>query len=157
MFIAFNSLRFITISMLNCKTEGDYRFSSRRPGRADHTIDDSQPSRRSFALESIRHSFRARYTRFELRRTFRLIGLGNNQSRSDSGECGPSVGCSGRWLSIGSSRLVLRVRSMSRQTRDTTVVSHPPRFSVPLVSDRDSFNQDSCTASSASMLEPRIR
>ena len=33
------------------------------------------------------------------------------------------------------SRLEVRERSMSRHTRATTVVSHPPRFSTPLVSE----------------------
>jgi hypothetical protein len=46
---------------------------------------------------------------------------------------------------------------MSRHTRATTVVSHPPRFSTPLVPTRLSRSQDSCTASSASLTEPSIR
>jgi hypothetical protein len=33
---------------------------------------------------------------------------------------------------------------MSRHTRETTVVSHPDRFSTPLVSERLSRSQDSC-------------
>ena len=48
-------------------------------------------------------------------------------------------------------------RSMSRQTRATTVVSQPPRFSTSLVSARLSRSQASCTASSASLAEPSIR
>ena len=64
-----------------------------------------------------------------------------------SGTCGPS----------GSSRRDLRERSMSRHTRATTVVSHPPRFSTPLVSDRLRRSQASWTASSASLSEPSIR
>jgi hypothetical protein len=55
-----------------------------------------------------------------------------------SGTCGP----------IGSSRRDLRDRSMSRQTRATTVVSQPPRLSTALVSARLSRSQASCTASS---------
>ena len=47
-----------------------------------------------------------------------------------------------------SSRRLDRDRSMSRQTRLTTVVSQPPRLSMPSV--RCSRSQASCTASSAS-------
>jgi len=50
-----------------------------------------------------------------------------------------------------------RPRSMSRHTRATTVVSQPPRFSTPLVSERLSRSQASWTASSASLSEPSIR
>jgi len=46
---------------------------------------------------------------------------------------------------------------MSRQMRATTVVSHPPRFSTPLVSERLRCSQASWTASSASLSEPSIR
>ncbi|CAM5397229.1 hypothetical protein STANM309S_00735 [Streptomyces tanashiensis] len=46
---------------------------------------------------------------------------------------------------------------MSRQTRPTTVVSQPLRFSTPLTSLRLSLNQASWTASSASLTEPSIR
>ena len=46
---------------------------------------------------------------------------------------------------------------MFRHTRATTVVSHPPRFSMPLVSERLSLSQASWTASSASLIEPSIR
>jgi hypothetical protein len=42
-------------------------------------------------------------------------------------------------------------------TRDTTVVSQPPRFSTAPVSDRLNRSQASWTASSASLAEPRIR
>ncbi len=54
-----------------------------------------------------------------------------------------------------SSRLVDRERSMSRQTLPTTVVSQPPRLSIPSVRCRRS--QVSWTASSASCSEPSIR
>src|SRR5882762_1362363 len=47
-----------------------------------------------------------------------------------------------------------RERSMSRHTRATTVASHPPRFSTPLVPERLRWSQDSWTASSASPCEP---
>src|SRR5436309_11737894 len=46
---------------------------------------------------------------------------------------------------------------MSRETRATTVVSQPARFSPASVSARESRSQASCTASSASLLEPSIR
>ena len=57
----------------------------------------------------------------------------------------------------GSSRLAERERSMSRHTRDTTVVSQPPRFWTSLTSVRCSRNHASCTASSASLAEPSMR
>ena len=50
-----------------------------------------------------------------------------------------------------------RVRSMSRQTRDTTVVSHARMFRTSSASVLDSRSQASCTASSASVSEPSIR
>jgi len=56
-----------------------------------------------------------------------------------------------------SSRRDARERSMFRHTRATTVVSHPPKFSTPLVSERLSRSQASWTASSASLTEPSIR
>ena len=57
----------------------------------------------------------------------------------------------------GTSRLEERERSVSRHTRPTTVVSHPLRFSTPLVSERLSLSQVSWTASSASLIEPSMR
>ena len=56
-----------------------------------------------------------------------------------------------------SSRRDFRERNMSRHTRATTVVSHPPRFSTALVSARLNRSQASWTASSASLSEPSIR
>ena len=64
---------------------------------------------------------------------------------------------SGTCASRGSSRRDLRERSISRHTRATTVVSHPPRFSMPPVSERLRRSQASWTASSASLSEPSIR
>jgi hypothetical protein len=46
---------------------------------------------------------------------------------------------------------------MFRHTRETTVVSQAPTSSTPLVSDRLKRIQASCTASSASLGDPRIR
>ena len=46
---------------------------------------------------------------------------------------------------------------MSRQTRATTVVSQPSRFSTPFAPERLSRSQASWTASSASLGEPSIR
>ena len=46
---------------------------------------------------------------------------------------------------------------MSRQTRPTTVVSHPPRSSIESGSWRASRSHASCTASSASVRDPRTR
>jgi hypothetical protein len=60
----------------------------------------------------------------------------------------PTAGL-GRCASRGSSRRDLRERNMSRHTRATTVVSHPPRFSMPLAVERLSRSQVSWTASSA--------
>src|SRR5947207_563473 len=48
----------------------------------------------------------------------------------------PAAGCTLPAVSIDSSRLDLRDRSMSRQTRETTVVSHPPKFSTAPASAR---------------------
>ena len=64
---------------------------------------------------------------------------------------------SGTCSSSDSSRRDSRERSISRHTLATTVVSHPPRFLTPLVSERLRRSQDSCTASSASACEPSIR
>ena len=44
-----------------------------------------------------------------------------------------------------------------RHTRDTTVVSHPPRLSMLSASERFRRTQVSCTASSAAVKEPRMR
>src|SRR5439155_1636482 len=46
---------------------------------------------------------------------------------------------------------------MSRETRATTVVSQPARFSTASVSERERRSHASCTASSASLAEPSIR
>src|SRR5436190_14134529 len=46
---------------------------------------------------------------------------------------------------------------MSSETRATTVVSQPARFSTASVSERESRSHASCTASSASLAEPSIR
>jgi hypothetical protein len=46
---------------------------------------------------------------------------------------------------------------MFSETRATTVVSQPPRFSSALASVRFSRSHVSCTASSASLKEPSIR
>ena len=78
------------------------------------------------------------------------------RARGRSRPRGSTIG-SARCAPSGSSRRDLRERSMSRQTRATTVVSQPPRFSTPLVSARLSRSQASCTASSASLSEPSIR
>src|SRR5262249_17894275 len=51
----------------------------------------------------------------------------------------------------------LRVRSMSRHTRPTTVVSHAPRLATPETSRPLACSQDCWTASSASASEPSIR
>jgi len=46
---------------------------------------------------------------------------------------------------------------MVRQIRATTVVSHCSRLSICSISVRRSRSHASCTASSASLSEPRIR
>jgi hypothetical protein len=51
----------------------------------------------------------------------------------------------------------LGARSMFNETRATTVVSQPPRFSASRASVRLSRSQGSWTASSASLGEPSIR
>ena len=60
-------------------------------------------------------------------------------------------------VTIGSSRRDFRERSASRHTRETTVVSQPPRFSMAAASTRFSRSHASCTASSASLSEPSMR
>ena len=49
-----------------------------------------------------------------------------------------------------------RRRNMSKQIRPTTVVNHPCRSLTFDASLRSSRNQHSCTASSASLIEPRM-
>jgi len=83
----------------------------------------------------------------------------SDRSASCSGSV-PSAGSmmgSGTRTSNGCSRRVLRERSMFSDTRATTVVSHPPRFSISSVSERLSRSHASWTASSASLSEPSIR
>ena len=63
----------------------------------------------------------------------------------------------GQPASVDSSGRARRDRRMSRQTRPTTVVSQPPRFSIELSSVRASRSQASCTASSLSSILPSIR
>ena len=46
---------------------------------------------------------------------------------------------------------------MFRHTRATTVVSHPPKLSMPPAPERLRRSQASCAASSASAGEPSIR
>src|SRR5438445_1229810 len=78
-------------------------------------------------------------------------------SRSGSVESSrPTTGPSTS-ASSGSSRRAVRERSMSKHSRATIVVSHPPRFSTSLGSERLTRSQASCTASSASLPEPSIR
>ena len=67
-----------------------------------------------------------------------------------------TIGC-GTCVPSGCSRRDVRERSMSSETRATTVVSHPPRFSTLDVSDRLRRSHASWTASSASLTEPSIR
>ncbi|OKI03547.1 hypothetical protein AMK13_24270 [Streptomyces sp. CB02056] len=50
-----------------------------------------------------------------------------------------------------------RLRSASRQTREATVRIQPGRLRTAVVSARSSLSQVSCTASSASSREPRMR
>ena len=79
------------------------------------------------------------------------------RSASSSGSIVSCTVGSGTWTFRSSSRRDRRERSMSRLTRATTVVSHPRRFSTPLVSERLSRSHASWTASSASLGEPSIR
>jgi hypothetical protein len=62
-----------------------------------------------------------------------------------SGSLGPwrFAGGSNGCASKASSRLEARERNMSRHTRATTVVSHPPRFSMAAASERLSRSQAS--------------
>ena len=76
---------------------------------------------------------------------------GRARSRLESG----SAKSSSRVEQLGRSRAA-RLEGV-RQTRETTVVSQAPRFSTPLVSERLKRIHASCSASSASVLEPSIR
>ena len=72
----------------------------------------------------------------------------------------PSIGStigSGMCGSKGCSRRVSRERSMFSAIRAVTVVSHAPRFSISSAGTRCSRSHASCTASSASAVEPSIR
>jgi hypothetical protein len=64
---------------------------------------------------------------------------------------------SGTYGPNGSSRREARARSMSSETRATTVVSQPLRFSMPSGPVRLSRSHASWTASSASLSEPSMR
>ena len=101
------------------------------------------------------------------------VSVSSTTSSARPTESASSASCSGSSLSArltigsgtrtpeGSSRdtscRALRERSMSRHTLATTVVSHPSRFSTPLVSERLRRSQVSWRASSASLNEPSIR
>ena len=67
---------------------------------------------------------------------------------------GRTTGLGSDGSSAATSRFVARARSMSRQTRATTVVSQPPRLSTASASARLSRSHASCTASSASWARP---
>jgi hypothetical protein len=81
----------------------------------------------------------------------------SNASCSGSTPSARSTIGSGTRTPSGSSRRELRERSMFSETRATTVVSQPPRFSTLLASVRLSRSHASWTASSASLSEPSIR
>ena len=95
--------------------------------------------------------------------------VSSTTSRARPTESASSASCSGSTLSsvltigsgsqasVDSSGRARRDRRMSRQTRPTTVVSQPPRFSIELSSVRASRSQASCTASSLSSILPSIR
>ncbi len=97
------------------------------------------------------------------------VSVSRTMSSASPTESASSASCSGSMRSArstigsgtyglsGSSRRTARERSMFSDTRATTVVSHPQRFSISLGSERLSRSQASCTASSASLTEPSIR
>src|ERR1700712_881630 len=80
---------------------------------------------------------------------------------SESSTCSSGPASVDAWsrgtASEGSSRRERRDRSMSSETRATTVVSQPTGFCTSSAPARDARSQASCTASSASADEPRIR
>jgi hypothetical protein len=96
---------------------------------------------------------------------------GESVSRTTSNaiptESASNASCSGSLLvsaigsttsaSRASSRRERRERKMSRQIRATTVVSQPPRLATSLVLELFSRSHVSCTASSASLVEPSMR
>jgi hypothetical protein len=67
--------------------------------------------------------------------------VGQQASCSESVQSSPFALGSASWLPSDSSLRDARERSMSRQTCATTVVSHPPRFPMPLPSERLSRSQ----------------
>lgn len=67
------------------------------------------------------------------------------------------AGGSEGWAARESSRREVRERRVSRQTRETTVVSQPPRLAISAESERERRSHASCTASSASLAEPSMR
>ncbi len=69
----------------------------------------------------------------------------------------PLIEGSGPPSSRAPSRRDFLLRSMSKHTREVTVVSQADRLSTPAVSVRESRSQASCTASSASGSEPSMR
>ena len=97
------------------------------------------------------------------------VSVSRTTSSARPTESASSASCSGsdpvgavddRLGHVNADRLLgrtLRERSMFSETRATTVVSQPPRFSTSLVSVRLSRSQASWTASSASLSEPSIR
>jgi hypothetical protein len=70
---------------------------------------------------------------------------------------GSSMSGSGCKASSGCSPRVRRERSMFRQIRAMTVVSHRSRLAICSPSVRCNRSHASCTASSASLSEPRMR
>lgn len=78
-------------------------------------------------------------------------------SGSPTASGGLTTGSGTRTSSSGDSPREVRERSMSRHTRPTTVVSQPPRFSIPSAPARFSRSHASCTASSASVSDPSMR
>ena len=126
------------------------------PRRSGRAADDRRDLLERHGEHVVQHEGKpfGRRQRFQHHQQRGADGIGHaphrahaSSSTTGSGTCGP----------IGSSRRDLRERSMSRQTRATTVVSQPPRFSTALVSERLSRSQVSCTASSTSLVEPSMR
>jgi hypothetical protein len=89
--------------------------------------------------------------------------VSSTTSMASPTESASTASCSGpaaamAWSTAsGSSRRDLRVRSMSRHTRATMVVSHPSRFATSPAPARPAWIHASWTASSASLSEPSIR
>jgi len=154
-------------STTSCWRRRSSERTSSLPGRAGEpgwpAVERRQETGRRSARCLERHREEVvEHEREALRRSERLKQ--NQQGRADRvGEDRLFFGADERELELAlvrsssSSCWLRRERSIPRHTRDTTVVSHPPRLSMLSASERFRRIQVSCTASSAAVREPSMR